>query len=117
MHPPIFVVDHRIGPGPAPVFDGHQDRPKNRRHAPQRLEMTDSRHSAPFSPAMGVVPDVPEPVRQRALLIALANDPRFQRARPTPRASGIRVRLGRLLMAIGWRLIDAGRGQAADGRA
>lgn len=104
MHPLLFVVDHRIGPDPAPADMRHRDRPILRRSQPQALGFAASRHDAPFGPADAPIPAVPAPVVRRAQLVALANDPRFQ-ARAHPRPGGLRFRLGQALMRVGWRLL------------
>lgn len=107
MHPPLFVVDHRIGPDPAPADTRHRDRPFIRRSKPEALGFAASRHDAPFGPADAPIPAVPAPEIRRAQLVALANDPRFQ-ARALPQAGGLRFRLGQALMRAGWRLLRAG---------
>lgn len=109
MHPPIFVVDHRIGLGPAPVDDRHRDRFIPRRHRPAHLVIGPDPHAALSGPAMAVIPEVPKPEAQRALLIALAQDPRFSRNVAAPVKAGPRVRLGQALMALGWWLVRQDR--------
>lgn len=106
MFPPIFVVDHRIGPGGPPVDDDrHHDRPHVRRSQPQVLVIIDTRHDALSSPASGVIPDVPEAQRRRALLIDLAADPRFASNAKVAQRAGLRLRIGQALMRLGWWLV------------
>ena len=104
MHPPLFVVDHRIGPDPAPAFERHRDRPIIRCSHPEALGFAASRHDAPHGPAEAPIPAVPTPEARRAKLVALASDPRFQ-ARAFPRPVGLRLRLGQALMRVGWWLM------------
>jgi|GEM_PF-662384 hypothetical protein len=110
MHPPLFVVDHRIGPDPAPAFERHRDRPIIRRNRPEALGFAGSRHDAPHGPAQAHIPAVPSPEARRAKLVALASDPRFQ-ARAMPRRVGLRLRLGQALMRAGWWLMRAKAGE------
>ena len=110
MHPPLFVVDHRIGPDPAPAPARHRDRPIIRRSHPEALSFAASRHDAPHGPAEAHIPAVPTPEARRAKLVALASDPRFQ-ARATPRPAGLRLRLGQALMRAGWWLMRAKAGE------
>jgi hypothetical protein len=110
MHPPLFVVDHRIGPDPAPADMRHRDRPFIRRSQPQALRFVASRHDAPFGPAEAHIPAVPSPEARRAQLVELANDPRFH-ARAMPRPIGMRFRLGQALMRAGWWLVRTGNGE------
>ena len=107
MYPPIFVVDHRIGPAPAPGDDRHHDRPPPpRRGAPAALVLIPDTGTAPHGPHAAIIPVMPAPPEaRRAALVALAADPRFQRrAVPAPR-TGLRIRLGQWLMALGWHLV------------
>jgi hypothetical protein len=110
MHPPLFVVDHRIGPDPAPAGLRHRDRPFIRRSQPEALRFAASRHDAPSGPAAAHIPAVPSPEVRKAQLVALANDPRFQ-ARTAPRPAGLRLRLGKMLMRAGWWLMRASPGK------
>ena len=110
MHPPLFVVDHRIGPDPAPAHARHRDRPIIRRSRPEALSFAVSRHDAPHGSAEAHIPAVPSPEARRAQLVALASDPRFQ-ARAMPRPVGLRLRLGQALMRAGWRLLQANAGE------
>ncbi|HSG36758.1 MAG TPA: hypothetical protein VLA27_04890 [Paracoccaceae bacterium] len=110
MHPPLFVVDHRIGPDPAPADARHRDRPIIRRSQPEALSFAASRHDAPHGPAEAHIPAVPSPEVRKAQLVALANDPRFK-ARVQPRPVGLRLRLGQALMRAGWRLLRANSGE------
>ncbi|WP_368344737.1 hypothetical protein [Pelagovum sp. HNIBRBA483] len=107
MYPPIFVADHRIGPAASLGDSRHHDRPPApRRGAPVVLVMMPDPATAPHGPHAAVIPVVPAPPEiRRAALVALAADPRFQRrALPAPR-TGLRVRLGQWLMALGWQLV------------
>ncbi len=110
MHPPLFVVDHRIGPDPAPAPARHRDRPIIRRSRPEALGFAASRHDAPHGPAEAHIPAVPSPEARKAQLVALASDPRFQ-ARAMPRPVGLRLRLGQALMRAGWWLMQAKAGE------
>lgn len=106
MYPPIFVVDHRIGPDPVPAHAGrHRDRPHIRRSQPTILVLEPSRHDAPHGPADAVIPVVPDITVRRALLIELAADPRFARGARPPARPGLRLWIGKALMHLGWRLV------------
>ena len=110
MHPPLFVVDHRIGPDPAPAPARYRDRPIIRRSHPEALSFAALRHDAPHGPAEEHIPSVPAPEARRAKLVALASDPRFQ-ARALPRPVGLRLRLGQALMRVGWWLMRPKAGE------
>ena len=110
MHPPLFVVDHRIGPDPAPADARYRNRPIIRRSHPEALGFAASRHDAPHGPAEAHIPAVPTPEARKAKLVALACDPRFQ-ARAMPRLAGLRLRLGQALMRAGWRLMRPKAGE------
>ena len=85
MHPPFYVVDHRVG---APDI---YPAPKPRRGAPARLDLSPVAANWPPVP---FVPSAPPARPDPARIVWLVPPPR-----------GPRARLGRLLIRMGQRII------------
>ncbi|PRY76015.1 hypothetical protein CLV80_110101 [Yoonia maritima] len=99
MHPPFYVVDHKVGPE---NHNDYSERTTKRRTQPQRLQISPVASSWPPVPFIPEVDTNPQLIRLPSGML-VAEKPRLQIV-PAPQRS-LRHVIGRWLIRIGQRMI------------
>ena len=97
MHPPFFVVDHKIGPD---IHHHGDHKPIVRRNLPERLDMSVAAGGWPPVPLQLPSPDPAPRLPSGSRVVA----PLHLRVVPPPEP-GLRQAIGRLLIRLGQRMI------------